>query len=140
MKALSLAALLVCLAAPPLASAGQGGRQGTSAKPADPVAEAYAQFMLGHRLEDEENIDGAIAAYKRAMALDPQAAEIVAELADLYMRQNRMQEAMATAEQALKVSSSIARRIACSERFTPRSRRREQARASGRTVKRSGRT
>jgi tetratricopeptide (TPR) repeat protein len=62
--------------------------------------------MLGHRLEDEEDIDGAIAAYKQAMALDPQASEIVAELADLYMRQNRMQEAMATAEQALKVSSS----------------------------------
>jgi tetratricopeptide (TPR) repeat protein len=62
--------------------------------------------MLGHRLEDEENIDGAIAAYKRAMTLDPQAAEIVAELADLYLRQNRMQEAMTTAEQALKVSAS----------------------------------
>src|SRR5262245_15611818 len=92
MKAVSLVALLVCMAAPALVNAGQGGRQGTSAQPADPVAEAYAQFMLGHRLEDEENIDGAIAAYKRAMTLDPQAAEIVAELADLYLRQNKMQE------------------------------------------------
>jgi tetratricopeptide (TPR) repeat protein len=106
MKAVSLAALLVCLAAPPCAVAGQTGRQGATAQPADPVAEAYAQFMLGHRLEDEDNVDGAIAAYKRAMTLDPQAAEIVAELADLYLRQNRMQEAMTTAEQALKVSAS----------------------------------
>jgi tetratricopeptide (TPR) repeat protein len=104
MKVLSLAVFLGCLAASS-ASAGQAGRQ-AAPQAADPVAEAYAQFLIGHRLEDEEDIDGAIAAYKRAMALDPQAAEIVAELADLYMRQNRMQEAMTTAEQALKVSSS----------------------------------
>src|SRR5262245_22137658 len=105
MKVLSLA-LVVCLAAPAAAKAGQGGRSAAPAQPADPVAEAYSQFLLGHRLEDEDNIDGAIAAYKRAMTLDPQAAEIVAELADLYMRQNRMQEALTTAEQALKVSES----------------------------------
>jgi tetratricopeptide (TPR) repeat protein len=70
------------------------------------VAEAYSQFLLAHRLEDDNNIDGAIAAYKRAMTLDPQAADVVSELGDLYMRQNRMPEAIATAEQALKIAPS----------------------------------
>src|SRR5262245_61609203 len=52
----------------------------------DPVAQAYDQFLLAHRLKDEDDADGAMAAYKRAMALDPKSATIVAELADLHMR------------------------------------------------------
>ena len=72
----------------------------------DPIAEAYTQFLLAHRLEDDNDVDGAVAAYKRAMALDPRAADIASELADLYMRQNRVAEATATAEQALKIAPS----------------------------------
>jgi len=68
------------------------------------VAEAYAQFLLGHHLEEDDNVDGAITAYKRAMALDPTAADITAQLAGLYLRQNKIQDAMATAEQALKIA------------------------------------
>ena len=37
------------------------------------------------------------------MVLDPEAASIGGELADLYMRQNRMTDAIAAAEQALKI-------------------------------------
>src|SRR5262245_20215366 len=70
------------------------------------VAEAYAQFLIGHHLEEDDDVDGAIAAYKRAMALDPTAADVTAQLAGLYLRQNKIQEAMATAEQALKVAPS----------------------------------
>lgn len=77
--------------------------QPTQAAP-DKVAEAYAQFLIGHRLEETEDFDAAIAAYKRATALDPTAADITAELAALYLRQNKIQEAMATAEQALKIA------------------------------------
>jgi tetratricopeptide (TPR) repeat protein len=102
-----LAVLLALLLAPAAVTAAQSGRP--AAAPAlqpDPVAEAYSQFLLAHRLEDDDDIDGAIAAYKRAMTLDPQAAEIVSELADLFMRQNRMPEALATAEQALKIAPS----------------------------------
>ena len=69
----------------------------------DPVAQAYDQFLLAHRLKDEDDADGAMAAYKRAMALDPKSATIVAELADLHMRQNRAADAITTAEQALKI-------------------------------------
>ena len=68
------------------------------------VAEAYAQFLIGHHLEEDDNADGAIAAYKRAIALDPAAADIAAQLAGLYLRQNKIQDAMSTAEQALKIA------------------------------------
>src|SRR5881296_3015852 len=71
--------------------------------PPDKVAEAYAQFLLAHRLDERDDDTGAIAAYKRAMELDPQAADIPAELAALYLRQSKVQDAMAAAEQALKI-------------------------------------
>src|SRR6266850_3754017 len=76
----------------------------TVSAPSTNVAEAYAQFLLGHHLEEDDNADGAIAAYKRAMALDPAAADITAQLAGLYLRQNKVQDAMSTAEQALKIA------------------------------------
>src|SRR5258705_9044441 len=72
--------------------------------PVSKAAEAYAQFLLAHHLEEREDENGAIAAYKRAMELDPLAADIPAELAALYLRQSKVQEAMAAAEQALKIA------------------------------------
>ena len=102
----ALAVLLACLAAASSVDAGQGGRQSTATPAADPVAEAYSQFLMAHRLEDDNDIDGAIAAYKRAITLDAQAADVVAELADLYLRQNRVPEAIAAGEQALKIAPS----------------------------------
>lgn len=72
----------------------------------DRVAEAYAQFLLGHHLDETDDETGAIAAYKKAMELDPAAAEIPGELSALYLRENRVQEAMTTAELALKIDPS----------------------------------
>jgi tetratricopeptide (TPR) repeat protein len=74
---------------------------------ADPVkaGEAYSQFMLGRHLETSDDIPGAIAAFKRAAQLDPQSGDVMAELAGLYMRQSRLEEAMAAGDQALKVDS-----------------------------------
>lgn len=104
MRIVVLVALLGALA--PLVEAGQARR------PAPPVAqqapdatgEAYDQFLRAHMLEDED-VDAAITAYKRAMTLDPAASAIPADLADLYMRENRLPEAETAAQQALQVSS-----------------------------------
>jgi tetratricopeptide (TPR) repeat protein len=99
---MKLLVIIALVAVPVVAEAGQKPKP--APPPAgDPIAEAYSQFLLAHRLEDDNNADGAIAAYRRAMTLDPKAAEIVAALADLYMRQERAEEAIATAEQALKI-------------------------------------
>ncbi len=76
-----------------------------SAQP-DPqrIGDAYEQFLIARHLEAGDNIEGAIAAYRRAIEFDPTAADIPAELAALYMRQSRAPEAIAAAEQALKVA------------------------------------
>ena len=60
--------------------------------------------MLGHRFEENEDETAAIAAYKRAMELDPTAAEIPAQLAGLYLKQSKVQEAMAAADASLKIA------------------------------------
>src|SRR5206468_7159935 len=77
----------------------------------DKVAQAYAQFLIGRHLGESDlplvkkpDVDGAIAAYKRAIDLDPGSADATAELAALYLRQNNIQEAMTTAELALKIA------------------------------------
>ena len=100
-----VAVLVVFLAASSslLVEAGQTTRPGAQVQATDSVAEAYTQFMMAHRLEEDNDIDGAVAAYKRAMTLDPKSAGIVAELADLYLRQNRAPEALTAGEQALKI-------------------------------------
>src|SRR5262249_49791895 len=95
---LVVGALAASLTAQPRAEAAE-----QTQKP-DRTAEAYAQFMLGHRLDDQDDQAGAVAAYKRAMELDPKAAEIPGELAGLYLRQNKVQDAISSAEQALKLS------------------------------------
>jgi tetratricopeptide (TPR) repeat protein len=68
------------------------------------AGDAYAQFMLGRHLETTDDIPGAIAAFKRAAQLDPQSSDVVAELAGLYMRQSRLDEAIAAGDQALKIA------------------------------------
>jgi tetratricopeptide (TPR) repeat protein len=114
MKLRALAAVLSLSI--PLAAQAQTPRQrGAAVLPAapDPTADAYDQFLRGHRLDQDNDVEGAIAAYKKAMALDPSSGEIPAELASLYLRQNRVREAMDSAEQALKLdeSSSEANRV-----------------------------
>ena len=62
---------------------------GAQPKP-DRVAEAYAQYLLAHRLEENDDEAGAVAAYKRAMELDPTAADIPGALAAAYLRQDKI--------------------------------------------------
>jgi tetratricopeptide (TPR) repeat protein len=63
--------------------------------------EAYYLFLHARRLEGEGDIQGAIAALRRAAALAPDAADVRAELAGLLARQNRGAEAMVEAQAAL---------------------------------------
>ena len=72
---MKLAVLVVVLAGSAgVASAGQNGRaartQPPSASASTSGADAYNQYLTARRLERDDDIDGAIAAYKRAIALD----------------------------------------------------------------------
>ena len=72
-------------------------------KTADAVADAYFEFMLGCRLEDEGDVDAARAAFDRAMKQDPSSADIPAELAALEVRRGRTREAIEFAQAALRI-------------------------------------
>jgi tetratricopeptide (TPR) repeat protein len=94
-------------AAGPTGDATQAQSARTPAAPAvPPKAEAYYQFMLGRDFESEGNIDGAIKAYLEASRLDPKSAEIVAELAGLYARENKIRQATDTAQAALTIDAA----------------------------------
>jgi tetratricopeptide (TPR) repeat protein len=84
-----------------------------AASPAPPSAQAYYEFLLGRHLEGQGDEAAALEAFKRAMAADPKSAEIRAEIAGFYARQNKADEAIEHAEQALKIdpSSTEAHRI-----------------------------
>ncbi|HET9368858.1 MAG TPA: tetratricopeptide repeat protein [Vicinamibacterales bacterium] len=93
----------------------------------DAVSEAYYLFLQARTLEARGQLDAAIAAHRRAIELLPQAAEPHAELAALYARDGRAQEAITEAEAALALDpdSREAHRIlgfvqsALSERIPP---------------------
>ena len=72
-------------------------------QPAPDRAEAYFLFLRARQLEGEGNIEGALAAHRRALALAPGSAEIHAELAGLLARQNRGAEALGEAQAALAI-------------------------------------
>jgi tetratricopeptide (TPR) repeat protein len=77
-------------------------------QPQPPVAPSTADgnaayyFLLGRRLESLGKVDEAVAAHKRAIELEPDSAELRAELAGLYARQDRAVESLEMAEAALK--------------------------------------
>jgi tetratricopeptide (TPR) repeat protein len=90
--------LLAALCAVPWGSA-----RAHAAQAAQSVADAGYYFLLGRHLESQGRVDEAIAAHEKAIELEPDAAELRAELAALYARQDRALEALNAAEAALKV-------------------------------------
>ena len=76
----------------------------SAAQPAPTAVEsedpAY-YYLLGRHLESVGKIEEAIKAHQRAIALDPGSAELRAELAGLYARQDNAVDAVANAEAAL---------------------------------------
>jgi tetratricopeptide (TPR) repeat protein len=87
-------------AAPEAPRASPGGQQ------PDRIAEAYDQFLLAQRFEDDGDVDQSIAAYKRAIGLDPASADLLAALGGVYLKASRTDEAVQSAEQALKIEAS----------------------------------
>ena len=87
---------IIAQARPSQARTGQGT--------GDPATEdATYYFLLGRYLEGGGKIDEAVAAFRKAIALDPASAEPRAELSALFARQDKAPEAVAAAEDALKV-------------------------------------
>lgn len=79
-----------------------------AARPQANRAQAYYHFLLARHLESEGDADRAAAELRDAARLDPGAAEIRAELAALYARQDRPREAAEWGEAALALDASSA--------------------------------
>ena len=78
----------------------------TAAAAGDPRAQALFEFLMARRMEAAGDAAGALAALERARKLDPASAEISAEMAGYYSRQNRSTDAVAAAEAALKLDKN----------------------------------
>jgi tetratricopeptide (TPR) repeat protein len=65
------------------------------------TADPYYEFLIARRLEGDGNTAGAVAALERAAAADPKSAEVRAEIASLYLRQNQAEAADKAARAAL---------------------------------------
>src|SRR5688572_18154188 len=94
---------LLAASSPVLAQAASGSEGGQTAAVAPSRAQAFYEFMMARRLDAAGDEAGALAALERAQQLDPESAEIVAELAAYYSRQSKPELAVATGERALKL-------------------------------------
>jgi len=80
------------------------GKPGATAKPqTDTTAEAYYEFLLAHHKDQDGDSDGALAGFRRALALDPTSSQITTELAEFYARQGEIKSAVELADAALKL-------------------------------------
>ncbi|HVL68911.1 MAG TPA: tetratricopeptide repeat protein [Vicinamibacterales bacterium] len=103
--------VLLVLAAFPAAAAAAGGQAspakasaGSAKQPAAPAGDGAAyHFLLARQLEKAGDTEEAIAALNRAAELAPRSAEIRAELAGLYAREDRIVDALNAGEDALKL-------------------------------------
>ena len=86
-----------------LAAAAPLSAQTVASAPQDPKAQAQFEFMMARRMESAGDMPGALASLERARQLDPDAAEIPAEIAGYYYRQNKPSEAIVAAQQALTI-------------------------------------
>lgn len=99
--------LVVLVAAAPVAA--QPGAPPAQAPAAGGTRRANAaamyEFLLARRAEGRNDLAAAQAALERAVALDPQSAELHGELAGFFARQNRAADAVREAERALALDA-----------------------------------
>ena len=88
-------------------AAGQEVKTAQETKPAqkaDNRAQALKKYLEAQRLEQSGNYPGAVAAYKEAITLDPQSAELRVAFGSLYLKSRNVIDAEAQAREALKVA------------------------------------
>ncbi len=89
-----------------IAPAAQVPAPAAPAASADALSQAYFFFLQGHMLDARDDTDGAVAAYRKAAALWPQGADIHADLAALFAREGKVDEALREAHAALAIDDA----------------------------------
>lgn len=70
-----------------------------------PAGQAYYEFLMARHLEAQEDLTGALTALQRAVQLDPKSAELHAELAGFYARQDKADDAVAAAQHSIELDA-----------------------------------
>ena len=70
----------------------------------DKRADALKKYLDAQRLEKDGNYPAAVAAYKEALALDPQSVELRAALGSLYLKNRNVIDAEAQAKEGMKIA------------------------------------
>ena len=96
-------AAAVLMASPAVAQQAPASSPSVGGPAGNGVAAAYYQFLLGRHYESDGDVDRAITAHRAAEKLDPASAEIRAELAALFARQSRLNDAGVEARAALAI-------------------------------------
>ncbi len=83
--------------------AGFVGQENKDSK-ADKQAQAAKKYLEAKRLEDTGNYPGAVAAYKEAIALDPESVDLRVTLGSLYLKNRNVIDAEAQAREATRLA------------------------------------
>jgi tetratricopeptide (TPR) repeat protein len=102
MSAIFWLALSLILAGPVAARAAR--QEARPAQAVDRRAQALKKYLEAQNLERSGNFPGAVAAYKEAVTLDPESAELRVAFGSLYLRSRNVIEAEAQAREAMKLS------------------------------------
>jgi tetratricopeptide (TPR) repeat protein len=102
----------------------------------DKRADALKKYLEAKRLDDAGNYPGAVAAYKEALALDPQSVELRVALGALYLKNRNVIDAEEQSKEAMKLAPDnldvrkLLARIYLAQTFVGTSIVKEKARAA----------
>ena len=101
--AMALAVAVVTTAKPASGSSFKT-QENKPAQSGDKRAEALKKYLEAQRMDQAGNYPGAVAAYKEALALDPQSVELRTALGSLYLKNRNVIDAEAQAQEAVKLA------------------------------------
>ncbi len=97
-------AVAVVASAKPAAGASFKAQENKPSQSGDKRAEALKKYLEAQRMDQAGNYPGAVAAYKEALALDPQSVELRTALGSLYLKNRNVIDAEVQAQEAVKLA------------------------------------
>lgn len=119
-----------------VSAASFGVQENKESQGTDKRADALKKYLEAKRLDEAGNYPGAVAAYKEALALDPESVELRTALGALFLKNRNVIDAEAQAKEAMKLAPDsldvrkLLARIYVSQTFVGTTLVKEKARAA----------
>jgi len=97
-------AVAMVVVAKPAAGASFKAQESKPAQGGDKRGDAMKKYLEAKRLDEAGNYSAAVAAYKEALALDPQSVELRTALGSLYLKNRNVIDAEAQVQEAVKIA------------------------------------